>query len=165
LEVLVSNISIAGESMADRDGEVLKKQLENVGISVDLVNLEQATADAKVRNWEFDLAVTGHGGLLGDAMILERMISPRVAGSVNSARYGANRELLKLLDAQMTEMDQAKRKAIVFKIQTLYADELPAISLYYPDSMTAYNPDKGIAWYYTEGGIALGFPLPKTRCR
>ena len=163
LEVLVSNISIAGESMADRDGEVLKKELEDVGISVDLVNLEQATADAKVRNWEFDLAVTGHGGLMGDAMILEQMISPRVAGSVNSARYGANRELLDLLDAQMTEMDEEKRKAIVYKIQTIYADELPAISLYYPVSMTAYNPEKGITWYYTEGGIALGIPIAQNK--
>lgn len=163
MEVLVSNISIAGESMADRDGEVLKNQFENVGISVNLVNLEQATADAKVRNWEFDLAVTGHGGLMGDAMILERMISPKLAGSVNSARYGANRELLELLEAQMTEMDVKKRKAIVYKIQTLYADELPAISLYYPVSMTAYNPEKGITWYYTEGGIALGIPIAQNK--
>ena len=163
LEVLVSNITVAGESMADRDGEVLKKQLEDVGILVDLVNLEQATADAKVRNWEFDLAVTGHGGLLGDAMILEQMISPRVAGSVNSARYGENRELLKLLDAQMTEMDEEKRKAIVYEIQRIYADELPAISLYYPVSMTAYNPEKGITWYYTKGGIALGIPIAQNK--
>ncbi|EFK07762.1 bacterial extracellular solute-binding protein, family 5 [delta proteobacterium NaphS2] len=163
LEVLISNITVAGESMADRDGEVLKKQLENVGISVDLVNLEQATADAKVRNWEFDLAVTGHGGLLGDAMTLERMISPRVAGSVNSARYGANRELLELLDAQMTEMNEEKRKAIVYEIQRIYADELPAISLYYPVSMAAYNPEKGIAWYYTKGGIALGIPIAQNK--
>jgi len=163
VEVVVSNISIAGESMSDRDGEVLKNQFENVGISVDLVNLEQATADARVRKWEFDLAVTGHGGLMGDAMILERMISPKLAGSVNSARYGANRELLELLDEQMTEMDVQKRKAIVYKIQTLYADELPAISLYYPVSMTAYNPEKGITWYYTEGGIALGIPIAQNK--
>ena len=62
LEVLASNISVAGESTSDRDGEVLKKQLQNVGIQVDLVNLEQATADSKVRSWDFDLAITGHGG-------------------------------------------------------------------------------------------------------
>jgi len=163
LQLLVSNISSAGESVADRDGEVLKKQFEKVGIQVDLVNMEQATADAKVRKWAFDLAVTGHGGLLGDAIILERMISPRVAGSVNSARYGANRELLELLDAQMTEMDVHKRKVLVFKIQEIYADELPAISLYYPVSMTAYNPKKGIKWYYTQGGIAVGIPIAQNK--
>ena len=163
MEVLVSNITVAGESMADRDGEVLKKQLQNIGIAVDLVNLEQATADAKVRNWAFDLAITGHGGLLGDATILNRMISPKFAGSVNSARYGANRELRDLLDSQRKEMDVRKRKAMVYKIQAIYADELPAISLYYPASMAAYNPNKGIAWYYTKGGIALGIPIAQNK--
>ncbi len=163
MEVLVSNITVSGESVSDRDGEVLKKQLQAIGIEVDLVNLEQATADAKVRNWDFDLAITGHGGLLGDAMILGRMISPKVTGSVNSARYGANRELLELLDAQMTEMDVQKRKALVYKIQAIYADELPAISLYYPASMAAYNPNKGIEWYYTKGGIALGVPIAQNK--
>ena len=163
MEVLSSNISVAGESVSDRDGEVLKKQLQNVGIQVDLVNLEQATADAKVRNWEFDLAITGHGGLLGDAMVLDRMISPKFAGSVNSARYGSNRELLELLNLQMTEMDLQKRKALVYKIQEIYADELPAISLYYPASMTAYNPQKGIVWYYTKEGIALGIPIAQNK--
>jgi len=163
IELLVSNISAAGESLADRDGEVLKKQFEAAGIGVDLVNLEQATADAKIRNWEFDLAITGHGGLLGDAMILERMISPRVAASVNSARFGANPELLELLDLQMREMDSLKRKSLVYKIQTIYADELPAISLYYPVSMAAYNPEKGIEWYYTRGGIALGVPIAQNK--
>ena len=163
VEVLASNITVAGESVSDRDGEVLKKQLQDIGIQVDLVNLEQATADAKVRNWDFDLAISGHGGLLGDAMILDRMISPRVVGSVNSARYGANRELLELLDAQMTEMDVQKRKALVAKIQAIYADELPAISLYYPVSMAAYNPKKGIEWYYTKGGIALGIPIAQNK--
>ncbi len=163
MEVLASNITVAGESVADRDGEVLKKQLQNFGIQVDLVNLEQATADTRIRNWEFDLAISGHGGLLGDAMIMARMISPKVAGSVNSARYGANRELLDLLDLQMREMDVEKRKALVHKIQAVYANELPAISLYYPLSMTAYDPKKGIEWYYTKGGIALGIPIAQNK--
>jgi peptide/nickel transport system substrate-binding protein len=163
VELLSSNITMAGESVADRDGEVIKKQLESAGIQVDLVNLEQATTDAKVRNWEFDLAISGHGGLLGDARILNRMINPKVTGSVNSARYGANKELLGLLKAQVAEMDAEKRKALVFKIQEIYADELPAISLYYPASMSAYNPKKGIQWFYTKGGIALGIPIPQNK--
>ena len=62
IELLSSNITVAGQSVADRDGEVIKKQLEQVGIRVDLVNLEQATTDSKVKSWSFDLAVSGHGG-------------------------------------------------------------------------------------------------------
>jgi peptide/nickel transport system substrate-binding protein len=164
VEILASNITVAGESVADRDGEVMKRQLEAVGIHVDLVNLEQTTTDVKIRNWDFQLAISGHGGLLGDPMILERMIEPgSTSGSVNSARYDANEELLELLKAQMLEMDPEKRKALVYRCQEIYADELPAISLYYPDSMAAYNPGKGIRWYYTQGGIALGIPIAQNK--
>ena len=163
IDILSSNITVAGESVADRDGEVIKRQLEAVGIHVDLVSLEQATTDGRVRRWDFDLAISGHGGLLGDARILNRMINPKFTGSVNSARFGANKKLLKLLKAQIAEMETAKRKALVQKIQDIYANEVPAISLYYPASMAAYNPKKGIKWYYTRGGISLGIPIAQNK--
>ena len=164
VELLSSNITVAGQSVADRDGEVIKKQLEQVGIRVDLVNLEQATTDSKVRNWDFDLAVSGHGGIGGDARILSEMISLKYgAGSVNSARYDADPELNRLIDEQMLEMDEGHRKEIVYKIQEVYADLLPAISLYYPDSMAAYNPEKEIEWFYTKGGISKGIPIPQNK--
>lgn len=164
MELLSSNISVAGQSVADRDGEVIKKQLEQVGIRVDLVNLEQATTDSKVRNWDFDLAVSGHGGIGGDARILSEMISSRYgAGSVNSARYDTKPELNRLIEEQMLEMDEGRRKQIVYRIQEVYADELPAISLYYPDSMAAYDPEKGIEWFFTKGGISKGIPIPQNK--
>jgi peptide/nickel transport system substrate-binding protein len=164
VELLASAITVAGQSVADRDGEVIKKQLEQVGIRVDLVNLEQATTDSKVRNWDFDLAISGHGGVGGDARILSEMISSYFgAGSVNSARYDASPELNRLIDEQMQEMDQNKRTQIVHRIQAVYADELPAISLYYPDSMAAYNPDKGIEWFFTKGGISKGIPISQNK--
>ena len=94
VEILVSNISVAGARSQDRDGEVIKRQLERVGIRVDLLTMEQTTTDGRVKNWEFQLAVSGHGGLLGDPTILKQMISPDSSGSVNSApvrcRQGAS---------------------------------------------------------------------------
>ena len=74
--------------MADRDGEIIKKQLEEVGIKVELVNQEQATTDSRVKSWDFDLAVSGHGGIAGDARILNEMIS-----SVQGAGFGQQRPL------------------------------------------------------------------------
>lgn len=164
IELVSSNITVAGESVTDRDGEVIRKQLESIGLQVDLVNMEQATTDSRVKKWDFDLAVSGHGGICGDARILNEMISSRYGGaSVNSARYDANPELNGLMEDQMSEMDPEKRKAIVFKIQAVYAEDLPAISLYYPDSMAAYNPNNGISWFYTRGGISKGIPIPQNK--
>ena len=106
IELLSSNVTVAGESVADRDGEIIKKQLESIGMPVDLINLEQATTDSRVRKWDFDLAVSGHGGITGDPRILSEMISSHYgAGSVNSARYDVNEELNRLMDAQLVEMD------------------------------------------------------------
>jgi peptide/nickel transport system substrate-binding protein len=108
--------------------------------------------------------VSGHGGVSGDARILNEMILSKYgAGSVNSARYDGDPELAALLEEQMVEMDEGKRKKIVHKIQEVYAQALPAISLYYPDSMSAYNPEKGIEWYYTKGGISKGIPIPQNK--
>ncbi len=164
IQLLSSNITVAGQSIVDRDGEVIKKQLEQVGIRVDMVNLEQATTDSKVKNWDFDLVVSGHGGISGDAKFLNETISSKYgAGSVNSARYDISPELNRLLEEQLLEMDENRRKEIVYRIQALYAEELPAISLYYPDSLSAYNPAKGIVWFYTKGGIGKGIPIPQNK--
>ena len=164
IELLASNVTVAGERVADRDGEIIQKRLQDVGFQVELFNLEQTATDSRVRNWEFDLAVSGHGGLSGDARILSEMIASSYgAGSVNSARYDACPALNELLEAQMVEMDEAKRKEIVYRIQEVYADELPALSLYYPDSLAAFNPAKGVTWYYTKGGIGKGIPIPQNK--
>jgi peptide/nickel transport system substrate-binding protein len=164
VELLASNITTAGSSVPDRDGEIMKQQLQAVGIQVDLINTEQTTADGRVKKWEFQLAISGHGGLLGDAMVLERLIDPDTsAGSVNSARYSADPKLLDLVRAQVKEMDEEKRKAMVYQCQEIYADEIPAIPLYYPDSMSAYNPKKGVNWYYTKGGLAIGIPIAQNK--
>ncbi len=164
IELLASSLTVAGESVADRDGEIIKQQLEDLGLTVELFNLEQATTDSRVKNWDFDLAVSGHGGITGDARVLNEMISSAYsAGSVNSARYDGNAELNRLMDEQMTAMDPAVRRELVFRIQTLYAEEMPAISLYYPDSMAAYRPEKGVEWFYTKGGISKGIPIPQNK--
>jgi peptide/nickel transport system substrate-binding protein len=164
VELLASNITVAGQSLSDRDGEVIKQQLERAGIKVDLINLEQAATDGRIKKWEFQLAISGHGGILGDPKILNEMISSEYgAGSVNSARFDAHQELNELLEAQMAEMNPEKRRELVFKIQAVYADELPAISLYYPETMSAYNPQKGVEWFYTPGGVSKGIPIPQNK--
>ena len=95
--------------------------------------------------------------------MLKRLIDPNIVASINSARFGANKKLLALLNAQMSEMDPEKRKKLVYEIQKIYADEVPAISLYYPASMAAYNPKKGVKWFYTKGGLAVGIPIAQNK--
>ncbi len=132
--VLVSMIGTGGQSMPDRDGEILKSQLEKVGIQIELISLETKIVDQKVINWDFDLAISGHGGIGGDPKILyEKVIQvPGTKASPNTARYNKSEELNNLFDDLMHEMDPVQRLEAVFEAQNVYARELPAISLYYP---------------------------------
>ncbi len=164
VSLLASNITAAGESVADRDGEIIKRQLEKGGIAVELVAMEQTTTDVRIMNWDFDLAVSGHGAMTGDPVILNETISSAYGGgSVISARYDEDVELNRLLEKSLVEMDQTKRKTIVHQIQQRYAEDLPAIPLYYPQGKAAYNPRKGIDWFYTKGGIGKGVPIPQNK--
>lgn len=165
LQILVSMISTGGEATPDRDGEIIKNQLEKAGIKVDLTSLDTKIVDTKVINWDFELAISGHGAIGGDPKILYEM-TIQVSNnkpSPNCARYNKSEELNELLDDVMHEMDPQKRKEAVFEAQNVYARELPAISLYYPTWYNAYDPDAGVEWFYTIGGVAKGIPIPQNK--
>jgi len=165
LQILVSMISTGGEATPDRDGEIIKNQLEKAGIKVDLTSLDTKIVDTKVINWDFELAISGHGAIGGDPKILYEM-TIQVSGnkpSPNCARYNKSEELNELLDGVIHEMDPQKRKEVVFEAQNVYARELPAISLYYPTWYNAYDPDAGVEWFYTIGGVAKGIPIPQNK--
>jgi peptide/nickel transport system substrate-binding protein len=138
-------------------GQFITQQLEQVGIDIDFQTLEGKTVDARVGAWDFDLSIYGHGGIF-DPSILQRTT---LGEGFNSARYSADAELTQLLQAQLTEMDTAKRKDMVFQIQELYAEDLPALTLYYPKSYWAH--DGSLPLYYTMDGVAIGIPIPLNR--
>ncbi|WP_031515692.1 ABC transporter substrate-binding protein [Desulfofalx alkaliphila] len=138
-----------------RDGEIIASQLAQVGIKAELKSLEQKSVDNKINNWDFDLAVTGHGGLGGDPDVLRTLI---LDDGFNSARYDGNAELVQLLQQQLGEMDAEKRRELINRAQSIYAEEVPALSLYYPRWYFAH--DGSLPLYYTKGGIAVGVPLP-----
>ncbi|MFW6126243.1 MAG: ABC transporter substrate-binding protein [Chloroflexota bacterium] len=135
-------------------GQFIQQELEDLGLQVDLVTLEGATLDARVQTWDFDLAIYGHGGLY-EPSILPKGIT---AEGFNSARYTENETLNQLVEDQLGEMDFDRRLEMVQQIQAIYAEELPALTLYYPDWYWAH--DGTVELFYTEGGVASGIPIP-----
>ncbi|MDI6711198.1 MAG: ABC transporter substrate-binding protein [Bacillota bacterium] len=138
-----------------RDAELIKRQLAQVGVGVDLVCLESKTVDDRVLKWDFDLAVSGHGGLGGDPVQFNRAV---LGKGFNSARFDADPGLGQALKAQVRATDEAQRKALVQKAQELYARDVPALTLYYPDRYWAH--DGTVPLFYTRGGVASGVPVP-----
>jgi peptide/nickel transport system substrate-binding protein len=139
----------------ERDAQIVKENLEQAGIKIDLVSYESKTLDTKVENWDFDLAVSGHGGLGGDPESLNRVV---IGEDFNSVRYFENERMVELMQSQLKEMDQNIRREMVYEVQEIYAEELPSITLYYPKWYWAHNEKANI--FYTEGGVSLGIPIP-----
>ncbi len=141
-----------------RDVELIKTDLENTGIKVNIKTLEKGTVDSKVTNWDFQIAVSGHGGIGGDPVVMKRVLLDKYH---NSARYDKNERLKELAEEQTLTVDEEKRKELVDEMQIIYSDELPALTLYYPDSYWAH--DGKVEFFNTPGGLALGIPMSLNR--
>lgn len=139
----------------EREAQLIKSQLEALGLTVQLKSAESKTRDALVQDWQFDLALLGHGGLGTDPAFFTQVIG---GPSFHSARYTENERLNSLIKQQLSTLDEAKRKDLIKEIQRIYAEEMPCLALYYPDQYYAH--DGQIQLYNTWLGIGTGIPLP-----
>jgi peptide/nickel transport system substrate-binding protein len=150
-------VSLISASSYEDVGQFITDALEQIGIDIDFQILDGTTIDTKVGAWDFELSLYGHGGLY-DPSFLKSCI---LGSGFNSARYFADDELTSCIEEQLTEMDIARRKEIVSRVQELYAEDMPALTLYYPDSYWAHDGD--VPLYYTMDGVATGIPIPLNR--
>jgi peptide/nickel transport system substrate-binding protein len=148
-------IELLVTATTERQGELIAKQLDAAGIKVNLRSVDAKTLDSLVGEWQFDLALSGHGGLGGDPAILNKVVLDQK--SFNSARYDEDEKLNDLLESQIEEMDPAKRKELIDSAQEVIAQDLPALPLYYTNSYWASNDL--VIYYYTYGGVGSGVPI------
>lgn len=147
-------IELLATATTERQGELIAKQLDSAGIKVNLRSVDSKTLDSLVGAWQFDLALSGHGGMGGDPAVLNKVILDQK--SFNSARYDEDSKLNDLLKSQVEEMDPAKRKELIDSAQEIIAQDLPALPLYYTNTYWASN-DK-VSYYFTYGGVGSGVP-------
>ncbi|MBI3732642.1 MAG: peptide-binding protein, partial [Chloroflexi bacterium] len=60
------------------------------------------------------------------------------ASGFNMNKY-TNPEADKLLDAALDTLDQAKRKELYFKLQTIIADDVPSFILFFNQAIVGYS--------------------------
>ncbi|MDN7024373.1 diguanylate phosphodiesterase [Methanoculleus sp. FWC-SCC1] len=130
-----------------RIGEVLKERLGDVGIEIQVKALESKSRDANLKKGDFELIIAGYGGWGGDADFLRTRYTD-VTSTTSSLTplasvYGyQSDELDALAAAEMTEMDDVKRKEIVYDMQEILAEDVPTIPLLYTT-----RPD---VWYSSQ---------------
>ena len=152
-------ITPSGDSLRLRSAELVATMLADIGIQANVAAVEQATWEAQI--WpEFDVA-NGRDYELGmwgwsaptqadPAQIGALMHSDPTIGSLNVTGYSSP-EADDLIDQLRTEGDPDARQDLLNELQVLFAEELPFITLLYPDGAYAYDSTVYGGWAFISG--------------
>lgn len=139
-----------------QDAEIIKQWLLMIGVEVRLRALEKSAHDKLIDSSQYQLAINGHGGIGGDPIFLNQLAAINAIPA--SAALYHNPEYLQLAEQQAYQTNPVERRQSLARMQSLLAEDLPTLPLYYRKSYFAYRPGKIEGWFYTSGGIAMGIP-------
>ncbi|HPS91418.1 MAG TPA: ABC transporter substrate-binding protein [Methanothrix sp.] len=134
-----------------RIGELVKERLKEAGIDVAIQAIESKSRDSKLKDGDFEIGINGYGGWGGDADYLRTKFCGSSFG-IEGASHGRpligyeNDRVDELSLAQLKEIDEKKRKELIYELQEVLADEVPSIPLYYTASYNAYRPAVYDGW-------------------
>jgi peptide/nickel transport system substrate-binding protein len=119
---------------------VIQRQLKQIGVAVELRSNEFATFYADIVKGAFQMYTLRWIRVNNDPDIFEYAFHSRRVppAGANRGRY-SNPDLDKLLDASRVEMDQNKRRAILFDIQKTLNDDLSYLHLWWYDNVVVHN--------------------------
>ncbi|MCX7825868.1 MAG: ABC transporter substrate-binding protein [Verrucomicrobiae bacterium] len=120
-----------------RAAELIKNDLEAVGLKIAIVAKEWGSHLAAVRNAEHDLALHGWIGDNGDPDNFLSILDPRSArvGSAINVSFLEDEELGRLLKTGREEMDPAKRAKVYDDVLRVAHELLPLVPLAHADDM------------------------------
>lgn len=134
-----------------RIGELIKERLNEVGIDVSVKALESKSRDTNLKNGDFELLISGFGGWGKDADYLRTRYcdtgSQSSSVSSGAAVFGYHNETLNTLGTQeLQESDDEKRKELIYDMQAVLANDIPAIPLYYTTQYDVWRISKYDGW-------------------
>jgi len=135
-----------------RAAELIKESLAEVGIEARVSVSDPETLYGGIvfsgkRPLDWELLV--HGSMMNpDPDHFAREFAPEPANPWdNASAFGwENEEIQSLLRASRKEMDEARRLEMVMRVQELFAEELPVITLGHRMRLGAYRTDKFTGW-------------------
>lgn len=158
--------------LAPAAGDLVSEALIAIGIDVQVVSQDRASADEAIAEANYELAFVDYGGILNDPDLLRLRFHSQFGADQPPHGY-ATADLDELLEAQLVEIDPAARAELVAEAQRILATDLPALPLYVP-TITAFADGEVFgAWAPTPGcsacrntrnkhmyvtGQAVGFP-------
>jgi peptide/nickel transport system substrate-binding protein len=114
---------------AERMATVVQAYLAQIGITVEIVRIENAVFPSYIASHKAPMFITSWGCYWDPDMFLARRFSKDGIGGVNRVWYG-NPKLDEMIVEGRTTFDEAKRTATYKKVQEFLADESPEVDLY-----------------------------------
>jgi len=132
----------------EREAELLKVQLGEIGVALSVKVVDWKVADSLLDKGEFDIAISGHGGIL----------RPWTPVDWPAHTY-VNEHLDDLLESFYSTLNESERLKYVYEFQQIIAEDLPVLTLYHPKTYVVYNSQKPVEWFWTWNGIGGGVPM------
>ena len=147
---------------SNREPELLQPMLQAVGISLEIKRLDGPGRTQLLREGNFQLALVQHIGIGGDPDFLRRWSSGDESNDYAQGWTFRQPEFVQLATRQATTLDPEQRKAIVFRMQEILADQLPTIPLYYRRFYWVYD-SQAYTPMNTWGGLMDGVPFVQNK--
>lgn len=140
---------LVGEGREVRIGELIKEQLSDIGIDLQIVATDMKTRDGRIAQGNYQLVLVGHGGWAADP----RYLGERFAGGnrgdwfVGTPGY-FNAQVEELAELLKTEQDEGKRKDLTMQMQKILAEDVPEISLFLTTGQVVFRNDVYDGWMH-----------------
>jgi len=144
------------EEQARLIGAALQEQWRRVGVEIELRPLELATLFSDVARGNFQITYQRWIGANTDPDFFEFAFSSRrfPPDGANRGHY-RNSRVDALTDQIRVEMDQEKRKLLCSEVQTILADDLPYLPLWFNDVVSVHRRFSASAALHTTDDLKL----------
>jgi peptide/nickel transport system substrate-binding protein len=145
-----------------RAGKLIAGSFQSIGVGVDLAVENDGSISDGIYNYkgstyapDFDMFIWGWSGNIDPDYMLADFITSQIE-MWNDCCW-SNKEYDSLYLQQASEMDAAKRKEQVTRMQQIFYQEAPYAVLYYPKALIAYNTAKWAGWvpYPNQNGLVV----------
>jgi peptide/nickel transport system substrate-binding protein len=152
-------IAIESTSVDVAAAQLFRNACAKVGIQLTLTTLDanslgSTVYNSKAPNW--DIFVWGWDSGVYDPDYMLGIVLCNQIGSNNDVYY-CNRHYDQLYNEQATELDHARRLALVHEAQQYYYDAASYIIMWYQAKLQGYRTDTWTGWTPVTGGMILNF--------
>lgn len=151
-------ITYAGNDIRSRICELVKTQLKEIGIDVQILTLDMDTADAYIwpdfevaNGRDYDLSTWGWSSSNSLTYLISLCSSDFSAGTYNVCGYVSG-NFDKLVDEKLSSVSSMEEmESLLKELQTVIAEEVPLITVAYADTLQACNTKMYDGWVAGKG--------------